>query len=146
MLITLGACASSTCGQRNAVQRYAASPADILKAGHHGAKQAAGSVSGNVRRLAIFTVRPDALLAHPPWNALRAEYPTLRTDETAIIIVPKGRLPHLSNAIEGTLNYLVFLKRESANCNPLLFEARKNISSRSGKALCGKLLPEGLSR
>lgn len=94
MLITLGGVRILNMADNGTLyERYAASPADILKAGHHGSKTSSGEafLETVAPALAIFTVRPDTLLAASALERFTAQnIRTLRTDETGeIIIVPE---------------------------------------------------------
>ncbi len=94
MLITLGGVRILNMADNGTLyERYAAVPADILKAGHHGSKSSSGEafLETVAPTLAIFTVRSDTMLAVSALDRFAAQdIRMLRTDETGeIIIVPE---------------------------------------------------------
>jgi competence protein ComEC len=93
MLITLGDVRILSMADNGMLyERYAAAPADVLKAGHHGSKGSSGEdfLKTVDPALAIFTVRSDTTLASSALNRFAAlDIRMLRTDETGeIVIVP----------------------------------------------------------
>ena len=94
MLITLGNVRILSMADNAALyERYAAAPADILKAGHHGSKDSSGEIFLETvdPTLAIFTVRANATVpAESTLERFEAlDIQVLRTDETGeITIVP----------------------------------------------------------